>query len=142
MTFDKEQLDRIFDRTSGRCHICAKQLCRNNYGKSGARGAWEIEHSVAKCNGGTDHANNLFAAHISCNRKKGRVTTRTARAWNGKTRAPMSVMRRTKARNENTFLGTVAGGIAGFVIAGPIGALAGSVAGGKFGRSLDPDKTG
>lgn len=142
MAFEKVQLERIFSRTSGHCHICWGKLCRKNYGQFGKRGAWEVEHSIARANGGTDHGNNLFPAHIACNRQKGGLTTRTVRNRNGKTRAPMFTMRRDQAQNENTVLGAVFGGLAGLVIAGPLGAAAGAVAGGKFGRSLNPDETG
>lgn len=142
MAFEKAQLERIFNRTSGHCHICWGKLCHKNYGQFGKRGAWEVEHSIAKSNGGTDHCNNLFAAHITCNRQKGGLTTRTVRNRNGKTCAPMSTEQREKAQDENTFLGAVFGGFAGLLIAGHLGAAAGAVAGGKFGRSLNPDETG
>lgn len=141
MAFEKIQLERIFDRTSGLCHICWGKLCRKNYGQFGKRGAWEVEHSVARSNGGTDHGNNLFAAHIACNRQKGCLTARTVRNWNGKTCAPMSAARRETAQSENAFLGAVFGGLAGLVVAGPVGAAVGAFAGGKFGESLDPDLT-
>src|SRR2546422_114135 len=142
MTYTQQQLDTIFQRTSGYCHICWKKLCRNNYGKFGSKGAWEVEHSIAQCNGGTHHGNNLYAAHITCNRNKARLTSRTARKRNGKTCAPMSVTRRKKARKENTFLGAVSGGLVGLAVAGPIGAAIGLVTGGKIGHTLNPDKTG
>ena len=142
MPFDSKQLDGIFRRTSGLCHICHKKLCRKNYGSFGSRGAWEVEHSVPQCGGGTHRSNNLYAACISCNRSKGKITTRTVRRWNGQTRAPMSSERRKSARDENTFVAAAFGGLAGFAIAGPVGAIIGAVGGGKFGNSLNPDKTG
>ncbi len=142
MTFDKKQLREIYDRTTGYCHLCRKKLSWRHYGQIGRRGAWEVEHSVAQRNGGTHHGNNLYAACCDCNRKKGSLTTRTARGWNGFTRAPMCVERRKAARAENTVLGMVGGGVAGFVIGGPIGCAIGIAAGGKFGNSLNPDETG
>ncbi len=142
MAFTSEQLTRIFDRTSGYCHICHKKLCRSNYGKVGRRGAWEVEHSVPQCKGGSDHGNNLYAAHILCNRKKGKVTTRTARGWSGHSKAPLSTEKRRVARAQNTVLGMLGGGIAGFAVGGPVGCAIGIAAGGKLGNSLNPDKTG
>lgn len=142
MPFELEQLTRIFNRTSGYCHICHKKICRHNYGKLGKRGAWEVEHSVPQCKSGSHHGNNLYAACITCNRDKGRLTTRTVRGWNGHSKAPMSVERREAARAENTFLGLVGGGLAGLALGGPIGLAIGIAAGGKFGNSLNPDKTG
>jgi hypothetical protein len=141
MTFEKEQLDRIFQRTGGMCHLCHKPLCRKNYAIYGTRGAWEVEHSVPQCNGGSHHGNNLYAACISCNRSKGKVTTRTARRWNGKTRAPMSLKRRKQAQTENTVILATVGGILGCAF-GPAGAVAGAAIGGKIGSSLDPNQTG
>jgi hypothetical protein len=142
MAFDSNQLTRIFNRTSGKCHICRKKLCRNNYGEFGRRGAWEVEHSVAQCKGGTDHCNNLYAACVSCNRRKGKLTTATARSWHGHTKAPMSVDRQEKARIENTVLGMLGGSLAGLAVGGPVGCFLGLAAGGGIANSLDPDQTG
>ena len=36
-----------------------------NRGEFGERGAWEVDHSKALANGGTDRLNNLLPAHIS-----------------------------------------------------------------------------
>lgn len=94
---DKDEsnaLTRIFTRTEGRCHICHKKICFNNYGQMGRRGAWEVEHSVPISKGGTDHLNNLYAACIRCNRSKGNATTRKARAVHGYRNAPLSEKRR------------------------------------------------
>lgn len=141
VTFGKKQLNAIFQRTSGRCHLCHKMLCRNNYATFGSRGAWEVEHSIPQHNGGTHHGNNLYPACISCNRSKGKTTTRTVRGWNGKTRAPMSVARRRKAQAENTVLLAALGGLAGLPF-GPVGAVVGAILCGKTGSSLNPDQTG
>jgi hypothetical protein len=143
MTYFPDRLDSIFERTSGICHICQGTLCRSNYGKFGQRGAWEVEHSVPRSLGGTDHLNNLFAACCSCNRKKSNYATRTARAWHGNTRAPLSIEKRRVAKTENTVLGGFFGAILGaVVITGPVGLVIGLIAGSNFGNSLDPDKTG
>lgn len=87
MGYSKEKLDTIFARTDRRCHICGKGLCRKNYARPGARGAWEVEHSKPRAREGTDHGNNLYAAHIRCNREKGTLSTRSipGRSRNGKT---------------------------------------------------------
>jgi len=68
MPYSEDELDRIFSRTRGKCHLCHGQLARSNYAREGERGAWEVEHSVPRSRGGTDHLNNLFASHIECNR--------------------------------------------------------------------------
>lgn len=97
---------------------------------------------MAQCNGGAHHGNNLYAACCDCNRKKGSLTTRTARRWNGHTRAPMCAEKRKTARAENTILGMVGGAIAGFVVGGLAGCAIGIATGAKIGNSLNPDETG
>ena len=137
-TYDKTKLRKIFDRTAGECHICWKKLAFSNYGKFGTRGAWEIEHSSPKAKGGSNHGNNLYAAHISCNRSKRDGSTRAARARHGRTRAPRSIENRKAQRINNTVIGTGVGFALGGVIAGPPGALIGSGIGAAIGHSADP----
>ncbi|MES9868042.1 MAG: HNH endonuclease [Candidatus Thiodiazotropha sp. LLP2] len=74
MKVTEEKLNKIFEKTRGKCHLCHKQLAFKNYGVIGNHGAWEIEHSKPKSKGGTDHLNNLFPACIRCNREKGNGT--------------------------------------------------------------------
>jgi HNH endonuclease len=129
--------DRIYDRTAGRCHVCCKQLSRCNYGKHGQRGAWEIEHSVARARGGSDHGNNLYPACIGCNRAKGTVTSRTARARNGRTRAPLSLKRQGEVRARRAVGGGVLGAMAAGLVGAPILVPMGLAA--LVGYALDPD---
>lgn len=141
MGYSTEQLERIFDRTDGKCHICAKQLTFSNYGQLEGRGKWEVEHSNAKANGGTDHLNNLYAACVSCNRSKGKGSTRSARATNRRTRAPYSAKKKAAIMKENT----IGGGIAGLVLTAlatvnPVALTIGAVVGSAIGNSIDPDK--
>lgn len=81
MSYTVEQLDLIYQRTSGKCHLCHDPLARSNYARFGERGAWEVEHSVPRARGGTDRLNNLYAAHICCNRSKCVVTILIAAAY-------------------------------------------------------------
>src|SRR6267378_2311380 len=105
MKREEAQLHAIYDRTEGQCHICRKRVSFRNYGLFGKRGAWEIEHSVAQARGGTDHGNNLFAAHISCNRSKGDCSSRSARRVHGYQCAPYS----SRTRKRNALLGAGVG---------------------------------
>ena len=139
MAFTREQLDWIYRRTSGYCHLCHMKLARRNYGRTGNKGAWQIEHSVPRSKGGSDHLNNLFAACVSCNCDKSNMTTRTARGWNGKTCAPLNREKRKQAKFENGFAGAIAAGLAGGAIAGPIGVIVGVVTGACIGSSQNPD---
>ncbi|MDF1822285.1 MAG: HNH endonuclease [Alcanivoracaceae bacterium] len=138
MRFDTKTKRTIYDRTRGYCHLCNKKLAFKNYGKSEGRAAWEIDHSNPKANGGTDRLNNLYAACISCNRSKKHSSTRTARAQNGRTRAPLSAEKRQKAVRGNTLVGALVGLLGGAVL-GPAAAVAGAGIGAAVGKAIDPD---
>ncbi|SRR6266852_3964708 len=134
-----ERLERIFDRTAGRCHICWGTLAFKNYARFGERGAWEIEHSNPRSKGGSDRLSNLYAAHITCNREKGAMRTKTARAWNEQTRAPLSRTKRQQKHEENTWAGAGVGALSGAAVGGPIGFVIGGIAGAFLGSEIDPD---
>ena len=132
MAWTDEQLNRIFDRTSGCCHICWKKLVRSNYSRFGLAGAWEVEHSIPRAEGGTDHGNNLFPAHITCNRAKGTLSSRTARRRHGRARAPLSRAQRERRKEENT----VKGGVLGVVFGLATGGIGAAIVLGIFGSAL------
>lgn len=135
MAYDSQTLKRIYDRTGGYCHLCGKKMSFTNYARRASKGAWEIEHSVPRARDGTDHPNNLFGAHIVCNRDKSDSTTKTARKWHGRTRAPMSREQRKRVQRSNTVGGAVIGGLIGLA-GGPAGVLFGSLVGAGIGSSL------
>ncbi len=136
---ERERLQKIFRKTDGNCHICHKGLNFLNYGVLGASSGWEVEHSKAKSNGGSDRLHNLFPAHITCNREKGTLHTRTARSKHGHTRAPYSKSKKQRIRNNNTAAGTVIGGLVGSLL-GPVGAFVGAGIGAAIGNSSSPKK--
>lgn len=139
MPYTDVELSRIFDRTDGHCHLCGKKLSFTNYGRFGCRGAWEVEHSMARCNGGTDHGKNLYAACIECNREKGSVTTRTARGWNGRTKAPLSRQRKDQIRKANRLGCGAIGALTGAAVGGPAGFLFGTILGVLVGDGIKPE---
>jgi hypothetical protein len=139
MGLNTEQLDRIYRRTSGYCHLCHSTLARKNYGKPGQRGAWEVEHSVPRSKGGTDHPNNLYPACVGCNREKSNGSTRMARSWNGKARAPLCPEKRKQAKTEKGLIGAACGGVFGFALAGPVGASVGALVVGHLAAFENPD---
>lgn len=139
MKVDANRLKQIFDRSSGLCHVCGRRVSFRNYARLGMRGAWEIEHSIAKSLGGTDRLCNLYPAHIFCNRSKQAVSSRAARARHGRRLAPLSKKRRAVAKVENAFAIGVLGFIAGAAL-GPGAAILGAVLGAGVGHDLDPDK--
>jgi HNH endonuclease len=138
-TFTERQLNAIYDRTSGYCHICRRKMAFSNYGCVGARGAWEVEHSRPRARGGTNHGNNLYGACIPCNRSKGARGTRSVRRANGFASAPMSRERRNQVRQENAVVGGAFGALLG-ALAGPPGAIAGLLIGARAGYVKKPDR--
>lgn len=138
MAFDEKRKNSIFARTDGQCHICRKKLARKNYGQSGTRGAWEVEHSNAKVNGGTDRLNNLYPACISCNRSKGKQSTRIARGQHGNRAAPYSA----DQKKTNAFGWGAGGALAGHILLsplGPAGIFLGCIIGAVVGESIEPE---
>lgn len=139
MTYSRRQLRRIYDRTSGYCHLCHRKLAFTNYGEYGAKGAWEVEHSNARVRGGSNQLNNLYAAHVTCNRSKQDLSTRTARASNGKSRAPLSKSARKRAKIGNS----IAGGLLGYGLGAaihPALRILGAIVGAGLGHSRNPDR--
>lgn len=137
--FTHEERSAIYDRTRGKCHLCHRKLAFTNCGVVGARMAWEVEHSRPRANGGTDRFNNLYAACIPCNRSKRAGSTRTHRARNGVTRAPLSAQKYAAAKRGNTLGGAALGGYLGYRVGGPRGAWLGGILGGLIGAEKDPD---
>ncbi|MEX2181899.1 MAG: HNH endonuclease signature motif containing protein [Gemmatimonadaceae bacterium] len=138
--YSEDDLNDIYNRTSGKCHICHKRLAFKNYGALKARGAWEVEHSRPLALGGTNHGNNLRPVCLPCNRSKETKGTRTARGWNGRTRAPLSVSKRRATKQERALVGGLVFGTLGALVAGPLGAIAGGVLGVGLGHAEDPDQ--
>jgi len=75
MAYTDEDLNYIYDKNEGFCWHCGRKLSFVNYGRLGEKGAWEVDHSVPKARGGTDHLNNLVPACIACNRSKQDLTS-------------------------------------------------------------------
>jgi 5-methylcytosine-specific restriction endonuclease McrA len=81
MAYSDDELNYIYDKTGGYCYHCGKKLAFTNYGIYGAKGAWEIDHSRSKSEGGTDYFRNLVPSCISCNRSKGTLHSRQFRRY-------------------------------------------------------------
>ncbi len=138
--YSDEKLSRIYDRSSGYCHICLGKVYFKNYARPAGRGAWEVEHSKPKSKGGTDHLNNLYPACIVCNRDKSNRTTKTARAGNGVLRAPLTREARKQAKVKRAVGGGLLLGSACALIGGPVGAIIGAVYGAHVGHRGNPDR--
>lgn len=109
MAYDNETLVNIFRKTDGHCHLCGKKLRLFMYNGYPDVAAWEVEHSLPKAKGGTDHFNNLFPAHIECNRERGIRHTKIIRKWFGRSSAPLSKAKKDQNRTDNTLGGVAAG---------------------------------
>ena len=82
LTYSEEYLWRIFDKTDGYCYHCGKKLSWRNYGNINGKAGWEVDHSIPKSRGGTDHLNNLVPSCIRCNREKNDLTSKEYRTLN------------------------------------------------------------
>ena len=118
MKYDNDQLNRIFDRTNGDCHLCAGPLLFEEYGDLLHLRAWEVDHDQPRARGGSDRETNLLPAHISCNRSKQDTSSVRVRASNGLAARSMSAGERRRARS-----GAVVLGAAGALAAGVTGAV-------------------
>jgi 5-methylcytosine-specific restriction endonuclease McrA len=139
MKWTPEDLDVIFEKTDGKCHVCHKPMTRRNYGQPGTRNAWEVDHSRPRAKGGSDHISNLYAAHIVCNRSKGTESSRSARAKHGFARAPLSADAKVKKKSENALKAGAFGAVVGAALAGPAGAAAMGALAAVLGHGADPD---
>lgn len=136
MLITEELVRSVHRRTDGRCHVCGKRRALKNHGRSEKERGWEIDHSVAKAKGGTNHRNNLFVACTSCNRSKGTRPSRAARARHGRSCAPLSRERKQAARRGNTVAGGIVGGLVGLAF-GPVGMALGAVTGACIGNEVE-----
>ena len=138
--YTDDELNDIFERGGGKCHLCGVRVAFKNYNKRGKHRAWHVDHSRPLANGGTDHGNNLRPAHIDCNLEKGTFTSRTVRAWNGRKKAPLSKRRREKEKTKNAIGAGALGTGVGALFGGPPGALLGGLLGAAIGHDIDPDE--
>jgi hypothetical protein len=65
MRLTQDQLEYVFDRTTGYCHLCHGKLAFCNYALRDERGAWEIEHSVPRARGGITAINGRPATWVA-----------------------------------------------------------------------------
>jgi 5-methylcytosine-specific restriction endonuclease McrA len=134
MTYDRDLLQRILDKTSGKCHICRRQLSLRGYGTR-----WHVDHSVPRAAGGTDHLNNLYAACVGCNCMKRDGSNRSARSVYGNIRAPLSKSRHSNKVAGNTIVGGCVGALAGAAVLGPPGFWLGLLVGALTGNEVAVD---
>lgn len=135
MSYSREELNRIHQKTSGRCHLCGGELDFDSYGEG-----WEVDHSRPKSKGGTEHGNNLYPAHTSCNRARQDRPASAIREQNGLERPLLSRKQRKKRRKTNAVTWGGVAAIAGGMLAGPPGAVMAGAVGAFAGHEQDPDE--
>ncbi|MDP3278605.1 MAG: HNH endonuclease signature motif containing protein [Deltaproteobacteria bacterium] len=96
--YTAEELDKVYDRTDGRCHICTKKRDRQNYAREGLHG-WQVDHSKPIARGGTDSPQNWRMCCTGCNAAKGTMSARRAREEHG-SRSPVSAKEVQRQRAE------------------------------------------
>lgn len=114
MNVTTELKHAVYARSGGDCHICHEPVGPRSYGRLHSPRGWEIDHSVPRSKGGTDRLNNLYPAHIDCNRSKGAKSTRAARRAFGYSSAPMSLEQRAAVRRIALATGITGGGLVGY----------------------------
>lgn len=134
----REKKREVYKKTMGRCHLCGSKLIYKNYGNIFVKGSWEIDHSVPRSLGGTDHLNNLFPVCTYCNKSKGNNSTRSVRIRYGRTKAPLSKAALQEVRSSNSIIGAFMGGAVGLLL-GPLGLITGSLLGAKIGYDQNPE---
>ena len=117
MQTNEELIRAVLSRTDGKCHICHQSVGRRSYARMHSPLGWEFDHSVPRSRGGSDRLNNLYAAHIGCNRRKGANSTRRTRRGHGYTAAPLSTTRRQAYQTNAIVIGAAGGGLLGHWIA-------------------------
>jgi len=136
-TFDEATRRTVFEKSNWLCHLCWQPMAYSNYGNHGARGAWEIDHSIPVARGGTDHLNNLYAAHTTCNRSKQARSSASIRRQNGHARPPMSAAAMEELKSGDAWTGAISGGLLGARFFGPPGLLIGAVIGAIAAHAVD-----
>lgn len=137
----EEELQRIFDSSSGKCHLCLKPVKFEAYGQPSREGGWEVDHSRPRAEGGSDHGNNLYPAHSSCNRRRGTRSAREVRAEHGYSRPPRSAEERKRFKQDRAVGGFTVGALAAAGLGlSPIGIFGGALLLADVGHGLDPDE--
>lgn len=139
MSYTEEDKQRVYERTDGRCHLCWDPIDRDKYGDLDDPRGWEFDHSKPANKGGSDHPNNIYPAHQSCNRSKGSRSSRSYRREEGYSGPPLSKERKEKKNTEQQLGGALIGAGAGAAIGGPPGAALGGFIGLIAGDAKDPE---
>ncbi|MBL8618792.1 MAG: HNH endonuclease [Deltaproteobacteria bacterium] len=106
-------LDKVWAKTHGRCHLCHLEVDLATYGLADIFGAdaATVDHLVPQSHGGDDHHDNLLPAHLGCNASRGTQPVAVTRfRMAGALDAPMSTDGRIGAGVAIMGLGALLGG--------------------------------
>lgn len=106
-------LDRVWAKTHGHCHLCHDRVDLGTYGFADLFGAdaATVDHLVPQSHGGDDHHDNLLPAHLGCNASRGtQPVTVTRYRLTGAVEAPLSTGGRVGVGAAMTGLGALIGG--------------------------------
>lgn len=69
MSFSQTTVKEAWEKATGHCERCHKQLVWNNRGDEGQRGAWEAHHRLSASHGGSDTLSNCEILCVDCHKK-------------------------------------------------------------------------
>lgn len=119
MTREHEALQQIYQSTRGYCHRCRRKLAFSGYARDAVRGAWNIDSGALRPACAT-----CFESHVSSAR-----STPARRAGPAAARRPAGAPALPGLRPAPSCRHTLLGGLLGAFVAGPWGALLGSLLG-------------
>jgi hypothetical protein len=101
-------LQKLHDKTDGRCHLCHQEVDLVFYGRPGSFGVdtVNVDHLVPQAHGGPDDHWNLRLAHATCNQLRGTAAAEDVRlALTGTADEPFGTV-------EKNLLSLAVGGVA------------------------------
>lgn len=123
MTREHEALQQIYQSTRGYCHRCRRKLAFSGYARHAVRGAWNIDSSALQPACATCLESHVPSARSLPARRAGRAAARRP-AGPQRLAPPLPGLAPTPSCRH-----TLLGGLLGAFVAGPWGALLGSLLG-------------
>lgn len=125
IVFSKQygDVDAIWRRTNGKCHLCHQDVELHTYGCLSLFGgqAGSVDHLVPRYFGGTNDPYNLRIAHQSCNSRRGiREPEEVRLELAGRSDEPRSAGQEVLRAVALTGGGVAVGGLIALAMAGPI----------------------
>lgn len=123
MTREHEALQQIYQSTRGYCHRCRRKLAFSAYARAAVRGAWDIDAGAIQPACTTCLAGHVPGARSAPARRTPAAARRPVAAARVQARVLPGLAPTSSCRH------TLLGGLLGAFVAGPWGALLGSLLG-------------